>query len=174
MVKMLKLTTLGSKRGKKWKLESEHYNKVIQSGRPGELLGEEGNEAEEEEHEEHARVLEVVHMGRVEDAFDEELEVGGVEQLDAHVDEGSDGDQVELQVLEATSKARDRAPRPHSEGVRAGHVADDGGPDVPHPHHQEQGPRQRMPLERPHLCRSLERSSVSFGQAELNLKWQQS
>lgn len=52
-------------------------------------------------------MLEVVHMGRVEDAFDEELEVGGVEQLDAHVDEGSDGDQVQLQVPEATSEAGD-------------------------------------------------------------------
>lgn len=80
-----------------------------QRKQPG-FLGEQSDETEDEEHEKHPRVLEIVHVGRIQDTIDKELEMSGVEELDAQVNERANGDNVKLQVLDPTVETRDRVP----------------------------------------------------------------
>ena len=124
------------------------------SNLPG-FLGEQSDKTEDEEHEKHPRVLEIVHVGRVQDTIDKEVEMSGVEELDAQVNEWANGDNVKLQVLDPTVETRDRVPNSNPKWLGVGYEANHRAPNVPDSNHKEQRTWQSMTFERTHL--SLER-----------------
>jgi hypothetical protein len=116
---------------------------------PGVLINQDGDD-EEEEHEEHGGMLEIVEVGGVDGAVHCELEMGGIEKLDAHVGERPDEEDVELQVARLAAEAASGVPHARPERLGIHHVVGDRVQQVPQSHQQEHGPRQHMALERPH------------------------
>lgn len=101
-------------------------------------------------------MLEVVHVGGVEDAaVDEDPQVGGVEELDAEVEQGAPDHEVELQVDEAPAAEPfgGGVPRARPEGLGGGGESGEGAPHVPQAHQEEQRPGESVPFEGTHRLR---------------------
>ena len=139
---------------------------------PG-FLGEQSDKTEDEEHEKHPRVLEVVHVGRVQDTIDKEVEMSGVEELDAQVNEWANGDNVKLQVLDPTVETRDRVPNSNTKWVGVGYEANHRAPYVPYSNHKEQRTWQSMTFERTHLSRERKRKQLLDQKFRFRIKWEE-
>lgn len=96
-------------------------------------------------------MLEIVHVRRVQDTIDKELEMSRVQELDAQVNEWSDRDNVKLQVLDPIVETRNRVPNSNPERVRVRYESNHRAPNVPHSNHKEQCAWQSMTFERSHL-----------------------
>ena len=92
-------------------------------------------------------MLEVVEMHRVDGAIHSELEVRGVEKLDAHVGEGADEEHVQLQIARLAAKPPSRVPHARAKRLGIHHIVDDRVGDVPQSDEQKHGARQHMALE---------------------------
>jgi len=115
------------------------------------FLGEQSDKSEDEEHEKHPRVLKVIHMGRIQNTINKELEMSWIQELNAQVNERANSNNVKLQVLDPIIETRNRMPNSNPKWTRIRYVSNNWAPNVPYSNYQEQCTRQSMTLERTHL-----------------------
>lgn len=126
------------------------------------LLWEQTDNAKDKEHKKHSRVLKIIHVRRVQDPIDKELEMGRIQKLDTHINESTNSYNIKLQILEPPIKTRHRTPYPNSEGLGVGCVSHQRAPYVPYPDYKKQRPWQSMTWERTHLAWYIICNSFAF------------
>ncbi len=117
----------------------------------------ENTDAEQEEHEEHSSMLKVIQVRSVESTIYLKSQMRGVEKLQAHVNEATDNDDVQLHVSETCMRKHCSSSSwwwmPHSTSKTLGifHIIEDRIQQMPQSNQTKQSSWQHMTLERPHV-----------------------
>lgn len=96
-------------------------------------------------------MLEIIHVGRIQDPIHKELEVGRIQKLNTHINKSTNHNNIKLQVLKPSTKTRHRIPNLNLILFWVRYISNQRAPYVPQPNYQKQCSWQNMTLERSHL-----------------------
>lgn len=133
------------------------------------LLREQSNNAKDKEHKKHPWVLKIIHVRRVQNSINKELEMGRIQKLDTQINKSTNGYNIKLQVLNPPIKTWHRIPCPNPKGLGVGYISDQRAPYMPQPNYKKQWPWHSMTLERTHLGKYICNSHSSYLSEDYNL-----